>query len=280
MKLIGAHVSAAGGVENAPLNAAKIGAKSFALFTKNQRQWAGKALTTENIDAFKKNCEDNGYLSHHILPHDSYLINLGHHDPEKLLKSRDAFTHEMHRCMDLDLCYLNFHPGSHLKKIEEDKCLDLIGESINMSLEQSKGVTAVLETTAGQGTNMGFKFEHMAHIIDKVEDKSRVAVCIDTCHIFTAGYDIRTQEAYDKTMTEFDNVIGFEYLKGFHLNDSKPELGSRVDRHDSIGKGKIGVDAFNFLMNDDRIDDIPMVLETIDETIWAQEIELLYSLVK
>jgi len=276
-KYVGAHTSAAGGVFNAVSNAQKIGAKAFALFTKNQRQWKAKPLETEVIDKFKKMLEESGIEAKHILPHDSYLINLGHPELEKRQKSLDAFIDEVQRCELLGLDRLNFHPGSHLKKISEEECLDAIAENMNRTLDVTEGVTLVLENTAGQGSNLGWKFEHLAHIIDKVEDKSRVGVCIDTCHMFTAGYDIRTREAYDISMKAFDTIVGFKYLKGMHLNDSKPELGSHVDRHDSIGKGKIGVDAFKFIMNDKNMDDIPLILETIDETIWDEEIRLLYS---
>lgn len=280
MKRVGAHVSAGGGVENAPLNAKAIGAKAFALFTKNQRQWKAKTLTNDNIEKFKKNCKDAGYLPEHVLPHDSYLINLGHPEKEGLEKSRDAFLDEMQRCEQLGLKLLNFHPGSHLKKIEEDACLKRIAESINIALDKTKGVTAVIENTAGQGTNMGFRFEHLAAIIDNVDDKKRVGVCLDTCHTFTAGYDLRTKKVFNATMKEFDKIVGFKYLSAMHLNDSKPDLGARVDRHHSIGKGTLGVKPFRFIMNDKRFDEIPMVLETIDDTIWAEEIKLLYSLEK
>jgi len=280
LKRVGAHVSASGGVENAPVNANKIGAKAFALFTKNQRQWEAKPLTAGSIDLFKKRCQEYGYAPEHILPHDGYLINLGHPQAEKLQKSREAFLDEMQRCEQLGLVFLNFHPGSHLKQIDEESCLDTIAESINIALDKTKSVTAVIENTAGQGSNLGYRFEHLAHIIDKTEDKSRVGVCIDTCHVFTAGYDIRTKEAYENTMSELERVVGIKYLKAMHLNDSKPDLGKRVDRHESIGKGKLGVEPFGFIMNDERMEEIPMVLETIDESIWAEEIELLYSLVK
>ena len=278
MKYVGAHTSASGGVYNAISHAQEIGAKAFALFTKNQRRWDAKPLDTKTIDTFKKRLEDSGILPRHILPHDSYLINLGHPDDEKRAKSMEAFLDEVQRCELLGLDRLNFHPGSHLKEISEDECLDRIAEAMNRTLEKTSEVSLVLENTAGQGSNLGWKFEHLAHIIDKVEDKSRVGVCIDTCHMFTAGYDIRTREAYDVTMAQFENIVGFKYLKGMHINDSKPDLGSHVDRHDSIGKGKIGIDAFRFIMNDERMDDIPLILETIDESIWAQEIKLLYSL--
>ena len=278
MKRVGAHVSTSGGVENAPLNAKEIGAKAFALFMKNQRQWKAKPYTNDNIEKFKQNCEEAGYLPEHILPHDGYLINLGHPEKEGLKKSRDAFLDEMQRCEKLGLVMLNFHPGSHLKKIPEDACLKRIAESINIALDKTRGVMAVIENTAGQGTNMGFRFEQLAAIIDNVTDKERVGVCLDTCHTFTAGYDLRTKETFEATMDEFDKVVGFKYLSGMHLNDSKPDLGARVDRHQSIGKGKLGVEPFRFIMNDSRFDEIPMVLETIDAEIWPEEIKLLYSL--
>jgi deoxyribonuclease IV len=280
MKYVGAHVSASGGVYNAPINAMAIGAKAFALFVKNQRQWTAKDLDVKTIDKWFKELEKSGIQTKHILPHDSYLINLGHPELEAREKSLNGFIHEIQRCEILKLDRLNFHPGSHLRKISEDECLDNIAVSMNKALDLTSGVKLVIENTAGQGSNLGYKFEHLAHIIDKIEDKSRVGVCIDTCHMFTAGYDIRTREAYDKTWNEFDQIVGRQYLMGMHINDSKPELGSRVDRHDSLGVGKIGWDAFKFIMNDDRMDDIPLVLETINEEIWAQEIQALYDLVE
>ncbi len=278
MKKIGAHVSASGGVENAPVNAEKIKAKAFALFTKNQRRWDAKALTEESIQKFKTRCKDLDFKPECILPHDSYLINLGHPEKSAHEKSRAAFLDELSRCEQLGLCYLNFHPGSHLKQISEEQCLDRIAESINLAIEQTESVIPVIENTAGQGSNLGFKFEHLAHIIDSVNDKDRIGVCLDTCHTFTAGYDLRTSEACEKTFAEFDNVVGFQFLKAMHLNDSKPDLGSRVDRHHSIGQGKIGIEGFRYIMNDSRFDEIPMILETIDDSIWKEEIELLYSL--
>ncbi len=280
MKYVGAHVSAAGGVENAPLNAQKIGAKAFALFTKNQRQWVAKPLTEKSIETFKANLQKVDIAPEQVLPHDSYLINLGHAEAEPLQKSRNAFLDEMQRCEQLGIPLLNFHPGAHLNKISEEQSLDIVADSINWALDQSSGVTAVIENTAGQGTTLGYSFEHLAHIIDKVEDKSRVGVCLDTCHTFTAGYDLRTVAACDETFAEFERIVGFSYLCGMHLNDSKPELGSRVDRHDSLGKGKIGLECFRYLMNDARFDNIPMVLETIDDSLWAEEIALLYSMQK
>ena len=270
MKYIGAHVSASGGVESAPVNAHKIGANAFALFTKNQRQWVSKPLTEESIRLFKENCAKYDFQPEYILPHDSYLINLGHPEPEGLEKSRAAFLDEMQRCEQLGLKLLNFHPGSHLNKISVEDCLSLIAESINITLEKTKEVTAVIENTAGQGSNLGNEFWHLKYIIDRVEDKTRVGVCLDTCHTFTAGYDLL--EDYEKVFNEFEEVVGFQYLRAMHLNDSKKALGSRVDRHDSIGKGVIGFPFFEKLMRDPRFDNMPLILETIDETLWPQEI--------
>lgn len=280
MKRIGAHVSISGGVENAPLNAESIGAKAFAMFTKNQRQWRAKPYSEKNIQDFKTNLNRIGIAPEHVLPHDGYLINLGHPEPERLEKSRIAFLDEMQRCEQLGLKLLNFHPGSHLRQITEQQSLKLVAESLNWALERTKNVTAVIENTAGQGSNLGYKFEHLATIIDGVEDKSRIGVCLDSCHIFTSGYDLRTHTACDATFAEFDSIVGFDYLRGMHLNDSKPDLGSRVDRHESLGQGKLGWDVFSYIMNDDRFDEIPMVLETVDSDIWTQEIEQLYALQK
>lgn len=280
MKFIGAHISASGGVENAPLNAHAIGAKAFAFFTKNQRQWVASPYTQQNIDLFKSRCEELGYSPDHILPHASYLINLGHPDEEGLKKSRSAFYDEMKRCEQLGINRFNFHPGSHLNQMPVDACLDRIAESVNLALEKTNGVTAVIENTAGQGTNLGYTFEQIAHIIDKVDDKSRVGVCLDTAHTLAAGYEIRTKEGYDETMNHFDRIVGFRYLKGMHINDSKKELGSRVDRHDSLGKGLMTMDLFSFIVNDPRLDDLPLILETPVESLWAEEIQLLYSLQK
>jgi len=277
MKYVGAHVSAAGGVENAPVNAHKIDAKAFALFTKNQKQWFSKPLTENNINLFKKNCEKYGYEPKHILPHDSYLINLGNPVEENLIKSRKSFLDEIQRCELLGLELLNFHPGSHLRQITEEECLRTIARSINITLDKTKGVTAVIENTAGQGSNLGYKFEHLSFIIDLVEDKSRVGVCIDTCHTFAAGYDIKTEKGYKDTFEEFDRIVGFNYLKGMHLNDSKKDLATRVDRHDNLGKGFLGEEVFKRIMNDQRFDNIPLILETPDDNLWEEEIKWLYN---
>jgi len=278
MKYIGAHVSASGGVENAPINALEIGAKAFALFTRNQRQWKSSPLTKNSIARFRENCEKHGYKPFQILPHDSYLINLGHPEQEGLDKSREAFLDEMSRCEQLGLDRLNFHPGGSLGKVSDEECLRRIAESINITLDKTHGVIAVIENTAGQGSNLGFKFEHIAFIISLVEDKSRVGVCIDTCHTFAAGYDLTSDETFNATFGEFGKIIGFQYLKGMHINDSKKGVGSRVDRHDNLGKGTLGLDVFRRMMRDPRFDDMPLILETPDETAWKEEIALLYSL--
>lgn len=277
MKYIGAHVSASGGVDNAPLNAHNIQATAFALFTKNQRQWAAPDLTAQQIDAFKAACKKYGYKAEQILPHDSYLINLGHPEKEGLEKSRASFVHEMQRCQQLGLDRLNFHPGSHLKKISEQESLALVAESINIALDKTEGVTAVIENTAGQGSNLGYAFWHLNYIIDRVEDKSRVGVCLDTCHSFAAGYDLSTEEGCEKVFEEFEREVGFKYLRGMHLNDALKPLQSRVDRHTPLGEGHLGITPFRYIMQDARFDGIPLILETPDEERWSEEIALLKS---
>ena len=275
MKYVGAHVSAAGGADQAVHRAVEIGANAFALFTKNQRQWQGKPLTEQAIKAFQDACRQHSFKPEQILPHDSYLINLGHPEAEGLQKSRNAFLDEMQRCEQLGLTLLNFHPGSHLNKISEGDCLMRIAESVNEALAQTQGVTAVIENTAGQGTNLGWRFEHLAEIIQHVDDKSRVGVCIDTCHAFAAGYDLRSREATQATLDELGSVVGFEYLRGMHLNDAKSGFASRVDRHHSLGKGNIGLPAFITIMQEPRISGIPMILETVEPEIWDEEIRWL-----
>ena len=290
MKFIGAHVSAGGGVENAPLNAHAIGATAFALFTKNQRQWFAPELTAQSIELFKARCAELGYTPAQILAHDSYLINLGHPDDEQIEKSRESFIGEMRRCMTLGLDRLNFHPGSHLKEISEAECIKRISESINIALDKTEGVTAVIENTAGQGSNIGYRWEHIADIIDGVEDKSRVGFCIDTCHAFAAGYDVRptatsqadlfaTAAGYDAVMAEADRIIGLKYLRGMHLNDAKKGVGSRVDRHESLGQGEIGMETFKSIIQDPRTDNIPLILETPNEELWIEEIQTLKQLI-
>ena len=278
MKFFGAHVSAAGGVQNAPLNAFNIGAKAFALFTKSQRQWIAKPLTETEIHQFKTNLEKYNFNPSNVLAHDSYLINLGHHDTEALAKSRNAFIDELYRCDLLGLDKLNFHPGSHLKEITENQCIKIIAESINIALAETQNVIAVIENTAGQGSNIGYRFEHIRDIIDLVEDKTRVGYCIDTCHTFSAGYDLSTTAACQQTFLEMDNVIGLDYLRGMHLNDDLKAFESRVDRHAPLGKGTIGMAAFEFIAQDPRFDNMPLILETPEVELWPQEIAQLYAL--
>jgi deoxyribonuclease IV len=280
MKYVGAHVSAAGVVGNAPLNAAAIGARAFALFPRNQRQWAAKPLTEEEIATFRNNCREKGFSPGQILAHDGYLINLGHPEAEALAKSRAAFLAEMRRCEALGITLLNFHPGSHLRLSSEEECLTRIAESIRIALAGTEGVIAVIENTAGQGSNLGFRFEQIAWIIERVDDRNRVGVCLDTAHAFAAGYDLRTPEVFDRTLAAFDRIVGFRYLRGVHLNDSKAEFGSHVDRHAPIGKGKLGLEPFRLIMNDARFDGIPLILETPESERWAEEISLLYALIE
>jgi deoxyribonuclease IV len=280
MKYVGAHVSAAGGVDKAPLNAAAIGARAFALFTRNQRQWEAKPLAAAEIAAFRTNCREAGYGPAQILAHDGYLINLGHPEKEALAKSRKAFVAEMRRCEALGIALLNFHPGSHLRLSPEDDCLTRIAESIDIALAETAGVTAVIENTAGQGSNLGFRFEQIARIIARVRQSDRVGACLDTAHTFAAGYDLRTPEAFAAALAEFDRIVGFRYLRGVHLNDSKSDLGSHVDRHAPIGKGKLGIETFRLIMNDARFEGIPLILETPESELWAEEIALLYGLAK
>ena len=275
MKRIGAHVSAAGGVENAPLNALTIGADAFALFVKNQRQWNAKALEVESINKFDENLKLANIKKEHILPHNSYLINLGHPDAEKRKKSINAFIDEINRANLLGLKMINFHPGSHLREISENECLENISNSIKFIIANTSDVKLVIENTAGQGSNLGYKLEHLAYLIDKTQNKQRIGVCIDTCHFFAGGYDLRSKESYKKTMSEFDRLVGYKYLSGMHLNDSKNSLGVKKDRHESIGKGTIGLEAFENIMRDENIDEIPLILETINPEIWADEIKLL-----
>jgi len=277
MKYIGAHVSIEGGVSNAPLNANKIGAKAFACFTSNQRRWLSAPYSSEEIAKFKVNLKKSGIEAAHVLAHSSYLINLGHPDKQRRKMSVDALIREVNKCEQLGISLLNFHPGSHLREISEEECLNNIAESINSALAATKHVNLVIENVAGQGSNMGYKLEHLGYLVNKTENHERIGVCIDTCHFFVSGYDFRTQKEYNKTWDQFNDIVGFKYLKGMHLNDSKKDLGTRVDRHDSIGKGLLGLEPFKLLMQDPRFDDIPLILETIDPTIWKEEIKLLYS---
>lgn len=278
MKRIGAHVSASGGVFNAPLNAAKIGADAFAMFVKNQRRWDAPPLSAEETIAFKDALKQSGIRAEHVLVHDSYLINLGHPREAEREKSLNAFIDEIRRCEALGLRLLNFHPGSHLNEISAQQCMDNIAGSLNFAIANTSGVKLVLENTAGQGSNLGYDFAQLAYVIGKISNKDRIGVCIDTCHAFAAGYDLRSPQAYERTMSEFDRAIGYKFLSGMHLNDTKNELGVRKDRHESLGRGFLGLAAFENIMNDPNIDEIPLILETIDESIWAEEIALLRSM--
>lgn len=278
MKRIGAHVSASGGVSNAPLNAKKIGADAFALFCKNQRQWEAKPLEQSEILKFKQNLKIANISPNHILPHDSYLINLGHPDEILRQKSLNAFIDEANRAEILGLKLLNFHPGSHLKLISEDECLKNIANSINYAINLTSDIKFVIENTAGQGSNLGFTFEQIAKIISQIKNQKRIGICLDTCHLFAAGYDIKSD--YSGVMKEFDRIIGYDFLSGMHLNDAKSTLNSKVDRHESLGAGNIGLDTFRQIMQDSKIDEIPMILETIDENLWAKEIEILRNFIK
>ena len=278
MKRIGAHVSASGGVFNAPLNAARIGADAFAMFVKNQRRWDAPPLSAEEIAAFKDALKQSGIRAEHVLVHDSYLINLGHPREAEREKSLNAFVDEIRRCEALGLKLLNFHPGSHLNEISAQECLDNIAGSLNFAIANTAGVKLVLENTAGQGSNLGYDFAQLAYVIDKISNKDRIGVCIDTCHAFAAGYDLRSPQAYERTMSEFDRVVGYKFLSGMHLNDTKNELGVRKDRHESLGRGFLGLVAFENIMNDPNIDEIPLILETIDDSLWAEEIALLRSM--
>ncbi|MBI5215007.1 MAG: deoxyribonuclease IV [Ignavibacteriae bacterium] len=259
--LIGAHESISGGIYKAFERGASVGCRTLQVFTKNNNQWQGKPLTDEDVANYKIAQSKSNIAP--VIAHDSYLINLCAADSAILKKSRESFVDELQRCELLGIPYLNFHPGSHIGKGEEDG-IKLIIESLNLAHEQTKGfcVLSVLETTAGQGTAIGYKFEHLRIIIDGVDEPERMAVCIDTCHIFAAGYDISTEKGYEKTMQEFDEVLGLKRLVAFHVNDSKKPLGLRVDRHEHIGKGFIGENGFRFLMQDSRFTDIPKILET------------------
>jgi len=270
MKYVGAHVSAAGGVAEAPVRAHAIGATAFALFTKNQRQWQARPLDPQQIKLFRARCATYGYGTRQILPHDSYLINLGHPDEAKWQKSLDAFIDELHRCEQLGIGMLNFHPGSHLREISESECLSRIARAINLAHAATDSVITVLENTAGQGSNVGYRFEQLAEIMAQVDDKERVGVCIDTCHAYAAGYDLKND--YDGVMDALVATVGIDRVLAFHVNDSKGALGSRLDRHHSLGEGEMGWEPFRRLMQDPRWDERPFILETIDPQRWPEEI--------
>jgi deoxyribonuclease-4 len=280
VKRIGAHVSIAGGVQNAVANAVELGATAIGMFTRNQRIWKQRPLAEEDAAAFRDALGEHGFAPQHVLPHDSYLINLGSSDPEVVAKSRAAFLDEMRRCQMLGLCYLNFHPGAPKQgaDLSVERCIEQIAGHVNETLAQTEGVTAVVECTAGQGTNVGRTFAELAALIERIADPARAGVCLDTCHLFAAGYDLRTRDGYERMLDEFDATVGLRHLRGWHLNDSKGDLGSRVDRHAAIGAGLIGREPFTWIVQDSRFEEMPMILETPEPENWAAEIAELQRL--
>ncbi len=277
MHYFGAHTSIAGGLKQAAVRAHELGANAFALFTKNQNRWFSPPLKEEEILLFKETTQSLGFQKEQILPHDSYLINLGNPDEEKRKKSIDSFSDELERVRQLGLGKLNFHPGSHLKEISIEEELTLIARSLDLAMERVAIVHPVLETTAGQGSNVGWRFEEIRDIIAQSSYPERLGVCIDTCHSHAAGYEMRTEEGYGRMMEEFGKIIGFSKLEGMHLNDAKSGFASHVDRHAPLGKGTIGLSLFSMIAKDERTAGIPLILETPDETLWKEEIAWLKS---
>jgi len=278
MYFIGPHVSVGGGVANAPVNAKALGATGFGMFVKNQRQWTAAPYTAADVEAFKKQMKADGYTAAQVMPHAGYLINLANPDEAAHAKSMAAVLDELHRCMALGLDKLNLHPGSHLRLITPQEACERVAKSINAALAQTHGVTVVIENTAGSGGNIGSVFEELKAMIDGIDDKARVGVCLDTMHTFAAGYDIRTRDGFLKTMEHFDKTVGMTYLRGLHLNDSKVGLNSHVDRHESLGAGLLGIEVFKCIMKDKRLENMPLVLETPNEELWAQEIRQLQEM--
>lgn len=279
MKLVGAHVSAQGGVSKAPARASEIGARAFALFVKNQLQWSARPLAGREVAEFERACADRGFRPGQILPHAGYLINLGSPDDAGLARSREAFADEMRRCEALGLDRLNVHPGSHKGLLSDAACLGRVAESVSLALDAARDVAVILENTAGAGGTVGHRFEQLSQIVGQVRCHSRVGVCLDTCHLFAAGYDLRTRKAYERTLREFEEVVGLKFLRGVHLNDAKRPLGSRVDRHASLGEGELGWAPFRWIMRDERFEGIPLILETPNPSRWAAEIATLHSMV-
>ncbi|MEI8138753.1 MAG: deoxyribonuclease IV [bacterium] len=275
MYYVGPHVSIGGGVENAPINAKVLGATGFGMFVKNQRQWTAAPYTAANLAAFKTQMKVDGYTAAQVMPHAGYLINLANPDAAAHEKSMAALLDELRRCMALGLDKLNLHPGSHLRLITPKAACERVAKSINAALSETAGVTVVIENTAGSGGNLGSTFEEIRSIIDGVEDKSRVGVCLDTMHAFAAGYDIRTRNGFLETMDHFTKTVGMHYLRGMHLNDSKVAFNSHVDRHESLGAGLLGIDVFKCIMRDKRFENMPLVLETPNEELWGKELHLL-----
>ena len=259
--LLGAHTSTSGGVSKSIERAENLGFTAIQIFTKNNNRWFQKPFDQKEIDKFKTNLKNSSIKF--VVSHDSYLINLCAKDKSILKKSREAFLDELTRCEQLGIPYLNFHPGAHLGAGKKDG-IKLIVESLNIIHNKTKHfkVSSMLEATAGAGTAIGYRFEQLSEIIDLVDDKERMSICIDTAHIFAAGYDIKNPKNYKKVIKEFDDIIGLDRLKCFHINDSKKELGSRRDRHEHIGKGFIGKEGFSNIMNDRQLKKIPKILET------------------
>jgi deoxyribonuclease-4 len=278
MYFIGPHVSIGGGVANAPRNAKALGATGFGMFVKNQRQWTAAPYAQADVDAFRRQLKEDGYTAAQVMPHAGYLINLANPDEAAHAKSMASLLDELRRCMALGLDKLNFHPGSHLRLLTPQAACSRVAQSVNSALAETEGVTLVIENTAGSGGNLGASFEELKAIIDGVDDKARVGVCLDTMHTFAAGFDIRTRDGFLKTMEHFGRTVGMNYLRGLHLNDSKVALNSHVDRHESLGAGLLGIDVFKCIMRDARFENMPLVLETPNEELWAQEIEQLAAM--
>jgi len=278
MYYIGPHVSIGGGVANAPKNAKALGATGFGMFVKNQRQWTAAPYAPADIEAFKRQMATDGYTTAQVMPHAGYLINLANPDEEAHAKSMTSLMDELRHCMALGLDKLNFHPGSHLRKLTPQEACARVAQSINTALAQTQGVTLVIENTAGSGGNLGAPFEELRTIIDGVDDKTRVGVCLDTMHTFAAGFDIRTRDGFLATMAHFDRTVGFSYLRGMHINDSKVALNSHVDRHESLGQGLLGIEVFRCIMTDARFENMPLVLETPNEALWEREIQQLMEM--
>lgn len=280
MALLGAHVSISGGIENAPLRGDELSCDTIQIFSKQQLRWKAKPLSEKEVAQYKENLEKSAIKS--VVVHDSYLINLGSPEREKLKKSRDAFLEEIVRAEYLHALGLVLHPGSHTNKISENDCVKLIAESITIMIDQTKGfkLKLLIENTAGQGFTLGHTFEHLAKIIEFVPDKNRVGICFDTCHAFAAGYDMRTEKAYTETFRKFHDSIGLDKIAVFHINDSKKGLGTGIDRHENLGYGCIGKDSFRFLVNDIRFKNVPMVLETPGGKEWFKaNLKLLRSMI-
>jgi deoxyribonuclease-4 len=260
-RLLGAHMPTTGGLHRAILSGHEIGCTAVQLFTTSPRQWRARPLSEEEIAAFDEARQQTGI--HTVISHDSYLINLAAPDQDVLQRSREAFLDELQRAEALNIPWVVTHMGSYLNSSEEAG-LATLGESVRFLLQQTEGlrVGIALETTAGQGTNLGYRFEHLARIIEMAGGSERIGVCFDTCHVFVAGYDIRTPEALSATLDEFDRIIGLQRLKVIHVNDAKKPLGSRVDRHEHIGDGELGLETFRILLHEPRIAHVPVILET------------------